>query len=356
MQSWSNYELQKGIEVPEEIAELWNELALSLPYHGGEVSQLLRMSLENEELGLGFAVLIQLSPGVRISVQLDANSAIEMEEGDAPDFFLGMVYDTFSGCLPLIDELAESVHRARLMARKLFSVWQKAGLPTRLIDVRLAPYDHWLSEDPNIAIVFEMLDGRLEPVEDTALIGKVAAMERELTPTMEELQHRHDRRSELGLLGASGTISRIALNAIEHFGDVDATLRRFATEWRFWLPDQTVLMMTDGSVSAGNGTGDAPVQWLSDTVTFFRVEFPQDRLLSSIGEPVTDLIQHEFLSSDMVVLEANCEILQDGFHALSLKLDVPELLFCSASGQVWSPEGEWPGQGDNVIVPFRRKR
>jgi hypothetical protein len=355
MRSWSNYELQQGIDVPAEITELWNELALNLPDHGGEASQLVSMSLENEDRGLGFAALIQLSPDVRMSVELNADLTIDMEEGEATDIFLGMVYDTFSGCLPRIDELAESSHRARIMARKIFASWQKAGVPTRLIDVQLADYDNWLSEAPNIAIVFETLDGRLEPVEETAFIGKMAAMERHLTHEMEALKHRHDRRAALGLLGASGSISRIALNAIEHFGDVDATLRRFATEWRFWLPDDTALIMEDGSVTAGNGTGNALVQWFSDKVTFSRTELPQDRLMNGIGRPVTDLIDHEFLSSDMIVLDASRVVLKDGFPALSLTLDVPELLFCSASGRVWSPEVERPGQGDDVIVPFKRK-
>ncbi len=355
MQSWSHYELQQGIDVPREIAELWNELTLSLPDHGGEASQLLNLSFENDGPGQGFAALIQLNPEVRISAQLDADFTTGMEEGEAAKIFLGMVQETFSSCLPRLAELAESVHHARFMARRYFAEWQKTGSPARLIDVRLAPYDHWLGEDPNIAIVLETLDDRLEPVEETALIGKMAGMERELLPDMEKLKHRHDLRAELGLLGANGAISRIALNAIEYFGDVEATLRRFANEWRFWLADDTALVMTNGKVRAGNGADNATVQWSSNSVTFFRTRTAEDQVKSIVGKPVTDLLQHEFLSADMIVLEASCTIEEDGFHATTLTLEVPELLFCSASGRVWPPEIERLEKGDDVIVPFRRK-
>ena len=50
---------------------------------------------------------------------------------------------------------------------------------------------------------------------------------------------------------------RTTMRSFGQFGATAETLRRFTKQRRFWLPDDTCILMTVGEVDAGNGIGGA---------------------------------------------------------------------------------------------------
>lgn len=82
-------------------------------------------------------------------------------------------------------------------------------------------------------MLLDSLDERLEPEIQVVETGPDRSLDETLAEFRDLLVHRAGRRAQLMRQGAIGMISQVALNAIAHHGSIEATLRRFAGEWRF---------------------------------------------------------------------------------------------------------------------------
>lgn len=84
-----------------------------------------------------------------------------------------------------------------------------------------------------LSVLIEGLDERLE----LEVAACDASADRDLEQILAEFRdgqiHLVERRDGFMRQGATGAISKVALNAIDRFGDTAETLHRFAREWRF---------------------------------------------------------------------------------------------------------------------------
>lgn len=76
-------------------------------------------------------------------------------------------------------------------------------------------------------------------------------------------------------------------------------------------------------------------------------------VVTAIGRPVTEFIEHRFLSRDMSVLKAEWSLDHTGERRLHVDLAMPLRLFCSTTGRVWDAAHDGRNKGN--VVPFGRR-
>lgn len=361
MRYWTRAEIDAGAALPEDLEELVASVSDEVEDGGRQFPRLSRAGIRDEgddHKEFLYELELELTPGLILPVYCGYLDPIEEDLiDDDIDFHVATVMEGLPICLAQRDRLADLVHDARMRSRRFVGAQNAAGFPTRLIDVTLAPYDAWRGEvEPALLVHLEDLGPELIPMPWEISIERTELLEQELAWWRDQFSSRSDARTELLALGASGRVSQLALNAITHHGDAVGSLRRFATESRFWLPDNTALLIHDGRVVAGNGNSSSMFQWNRNGFTVASRYIGPDLLGSAVGRPVTDLVEHPFLSPDMTVTSASNAFV-DGVPILTVGLHMPYRLFCSTSGRVWDEaveEAQEP-EASGRVVAFRRR-
>jgi len=308
-----------------------------------------------------YELLIELAPGVLLPVE---HCCLEyMRDGDydddhnEPRNVLATAIEGITFCEPRIEAISDFLHDIRVRARKIFAGWNAEGLPTRLIDVRLAPYDHWRGSDvPAIVVLIEGFGSRLEPATEEVPVDPSEDLEKRLETCRPHLEWENAERMRLMSLGATGTIDKLALNAVNmHGGGLHNYLERFSTEGSLWLPDGTGIVISNGRVQVISEFG-ARVQWSGDRMTVRWTSLPKAVLKAAVGRPVGDLVHHDLLTPDMIVIEAR-NLIEDGLPVLSIRYTQTKWVFCATSGRVWEqPDAvEASDVIGGTVVPFKRR-
>ncbi len=287
-----------------------------------------------------YEATLELAPGVEIVIRdgsIDNRDLDAIDPGAvtaAQDSLLEGVERALLMAMPQLGSLREAVHDARLMGRRILASMAGGSAKASLNAVRLTSPDRWSTDDgPEFIIHLDTIGTNLTAEVKEIRVPSIDELHEALSKESADLERRHARRRDLMALGATGTIDQIALNAIDHFGGREETIRRFGSERRFWLQDGTALMIDDGCVSSGNGLPDQPVDWAGDWLSVETEQLKIDPHLA-IGRPVTEVVHHPFLSSDIIVTAANPAVRDHGGGAI-LTLHLPRKLFCFASGRVW---------------------
>jgi hypothetical protein len=306
-------------------------------------------------------LMIELEPGVLLPIEHGCMEDLQNGElghdYNDPTNVIEHVVGAVIHCQSRIGEVRKVLHDARLRARKLLGRWNADGLPVRLIDVRLAPDDHWRGSDaPATTVLVEGFDHHLSPKMVEIEVLHPDALEKELERHRRDFERSYAERTRFMSLGASGSIDQLALNALTIHGGLQNHLDLLTKEWRFWLADETAIVTEEGHVHAGSGNPDLQVQWLCDRMNIRSTFMPAERLNAAVGHPVSDLYRHPLLSAEMVVVEAEC-IFEDGLPILSIKYTQNPKLFCSGSGRVWDFPEEDAGRvvTGGTVVPFARR-
>lgn len=299
-----------------------------------------------------YEVVVELAPGVVLPAECGLMESIN-EGWDEPVDASDVVAWTMEGvkaCMPMVDRLSDQLHDVRMRARQMIDGWLATHVRSRLVEVRLAPYDSWRGlTDPAMTLLVEGCDELLRTSVEDIHLENAADLDRGLANFGGGLSIRLEARARLAQLGADGEIDQLALNAIAHFGDVAETLRRFGSEWRFWLPDSTALVTHHGRVTAGSGELNPAVDFARGRVTFTGIQLPETALIAATGRPVTDIAEHPFLSDDMTLIEATSWVDDDDTPMITFKLDMPQWLFCTATGRTWLRDAP-AGSRDNVVA------
>ena len=333
--------------------------------YGPPGASLIRIGRHDDDFDLNrFEIDIELAPGVILPTPHGTLDGLSEGWEDKAEDVDGMTRDVIEGlqaCQPLLRSISDTLHGLRMRARTVVAGWQREGLPADLVDVRLAPYDHWRGDTvPNTVLQFAGLGERLERHVVEVTIETPAELEDELGKFLPELRERHQARTAMSERGATGSIDQLALNAIARFGDVASVLTRFSSEWRFWLPDDTAIIMRDGHVTAGSGGGADRIEWSRSGVTIAPLFVPQKQLDAAIGQPVSMLLEHDFLTPDIIVRQAR-SITDNGQLIVSIDFTQPRRLFCAITGRVWGDvdaQTDAPAIGPDpsgTVVPFRSR-
>jgi hypothetical protein len=339
MKFWeSEYSFELS-DVPAQVADLADELQVVMQGNGS-YPKLLRIGkdLSDGDHYCRYQVDVEIAPGLMLQTEYGLQEALddgsEKEEEDV-ERVTAAVSEGLVAALHRKNELVDAVHDARIRARRVVGTWNADGVPTRLIDVHLAPYDHWRGcPEPYLHVLVEALSDNLQPSPLMIHIDDPEQLEARMATERECVAAGYGSRARLARLGASGTVSRLAINAMGHFGDVAETLRRFDAEWRFWLRDDTALIMSRGHVSAGSGDPHAKIDWWDTHLNIPSLQVPATILTAAIGRPVATLVEHPFLTDDLVITEAVCTI-EEGMPMVTIHFTNPTFLFCAKTGRWW---------------------
>jgi len=294
--------------------------------------------LDDEDDEVRYRAVVELASGMTIATEYGLPEDAEyggIDPEEDTELLRSWVVQGASICMRILPQLADELHDQLLRTRRIIAAWARDGIHARLVGVELAPFDYWVgSTTPATSIKIEGPTERFPSEVIEISVETPDQLESQLAECREDVEAANATWLELAELGATGRIDRLALNAIAHHGDTATTLRRFNTEWRFWLPDDTAMIMRYGRVTAGTGDPHSTVDWRRDSVVISRLHVPATTLVAGIGKPVTALIDHPFLTDDIIVTDAK-SFIEDGVQYVSVDLDVPQFIFCSTSGRVW---------------------
>ncbi|TCP96330.1 hypothetical protein C8J46_10925 [Sphingomonas sp. PP-F2F-A104-K0414] len=365
MKYWTVNDLAANVDVPYDVIRVHaNILRLTENLETDSKQCLIKIGkyvddCEDDDPSV-FRVILELAPGVVLPVEYGMADCLgEDWQRDEAQGVIDEVESALDECVPQLERLANMLHTARLRARKCVSSWMTSGLHGDFVDVRLATYDHWRGDaEPAIVVLIESIDtGTLRRTIEEIPIETIEVLEERLSHYRRDLERLQRSRADLMLLGASGTVNQLALNAMAYCTDEASALRRFATEDGFRLPDETHILMRYGEVRAASSPTNQLVEFSEDRFTIFSLYVPAARLKEAVGKPVTELVNHAFLTDDMIVTAATSHY-DDGLPFVSVRLDVPVWLFCSVTGRKWKPDLQEGASTSPVssssaaIVPF----
>ena len=250
----------------------------------------------------------------------------------ASDFVIDVLRTLrFDGC----GKLTDAVHKQRTSVRKTFADWlSKHGISANLLETKLrwTEWERYTGARPHIVAV-SSLDSDLQPACLDLELDLSFDPSTELDKLFSELSERHSAASYLTSRGANGSIDMLALRALEASGSVEAGLRNWAclahgsdiyegyerNLGHIWI-DKTVFSKRE-------------TRFRHNSVTVYGMRLPESVLMNLVGKPVTDLLEHEYLSSEMIITCAeNAEVSDDFF---TIVFSQPVYYFCSLSGRFW---------------------
>ena len=366
MKFWAADEALNCVRVPSEVAELVDITLEVVSISGNERTRLVRIGQYDGGHGdERFQVDLELAPGIIFPTILESGEGTDDgwdDPAESKDHRASLLQEGLSACMPILNEIADALHDTRMRARRAVAAWNASAIPTRLIEVRLAPYDYWRgSHDPALCVTVETLDDGLVPVGLDVIVENREKLEAELDKWRDHVSAAYVRRAVVASKGATGTIDQLALNVLAHFGDLTEGVRRLANEQRFWFPDQTAIITLNGHVFAGNAAINNHLHLNGDDIVVHSTYVAADQLRQAVGRPASLLIDCEFLSDDITVVDAACAI-ADGLPVLTIKTNNPTRLFCSVSGRVWDDvedisardrDRNSDGKASGLVVPFR---
>ncbi len=234
-----------------------------------------------------------------------------------------------------INVLSAMLYDARHEALKTLSTWAGGATHAELVKPRLLR-DEWCGREEYLSdLEFRVLDDRLSPSELNVVADHPSLLNAELKTHRKLMDLRFARKAELARQGADGSIDQIAINAIAQRCDIADGIR--------WVANRTVetrhldlyLYVRDGHIGCeGYDAQHSNFQWDGSSLTLWNCTLPEIAISQLAGQPITRLIEHPILSSDMIITEASSAKIGDR-QAIQIDFDQPKRLFCKASGRSW---------------------
>lgn len=166
MKYWSRKKIVSG-SAPKSITRIGLELIAAIETGDAEWPKLLRIGRHDSDEDLHrHEVDVELAPGLTLPTEYGLTEEIGSDFDDTSYDEAGVFDWTLEGveaCVSNLSYLADEVHEARRRARATVAAWRNTGLPARVVDVHLAPYDHWRgSVQPLTRVLLETLDDKLQ--------------------------------------------------------------------------------------------------------------------------------------------------------------------------------------------------
>lgn len=288
-----------------------------------------------------FEVEVELAPGATLAVRYQSvdeegrdPDALENESGAVACLVVHGVKDYASFGF---DALADVMHDMRVRTRKVLAGWWAEGIYETLGDIRIVYTEYWMPRD---GVTFEVrlrhLNDRLRPAIGTLEFNDPDLLESELASSRSDL--RFVRQAELARQGADGLVDQLVLNAAAYYGDGAEILRGVVSGRPKWLSQDLTIFISDGHIQChGRDPANPNFRWNRNSIEIFGRSAPDTVLTALKGRPITALIEHPVLSSDMIISHAHSKF-EFGDHSIRAEFEQPRLLFCSASGHAWASD------------------
>lgn len=284
-----------------------------------------------------FEVELEFSPGAFVVVRYgdcdDTERGGICTDSDAIGQAIFVVFEDFRKTG--INVLSAMLYDARHEALKTLSTWSGGATHAELVKPRLLR-DEWIRGEEYLSdLEFRVLDDKLSLSELNIVADHPSLLNAELKTHRELMDLRFARKTELARQGADGSIDQIAINAIAQRCHIADGIR--------WVANRTVearhpdlyLYVRDGHIGCeGYDAQNSNFHWNGSSLTLWNCTLPEIALSQLAGQPITRLIEHPILSSDMIITEASSAKIGER-QAIKVIFDQPKRLFCKASGRSW---------------------
>lgn len=234
-----------------------------------------------------------------------------------------------------INVLSAMLYDARHEALKTLSTWAGGATHAELVKPRLLR-DEWCGREEYLSdLEFRVLDDKLRPSELNIVADHPSLLNAELKTHRKLMDLRFARKTELARQGADGSIDQIAINAIAQRCDIADGIRWVANRAIEERHPDLHLYFRDGHiVCKGYDAQNSNFLWNGSSLKLWNCTLPEIAISQLAGQPITRLIEHPILSSDMIITEASSAKIGDR-QAIQIDFDQPKRLFCKASGRSW---------------------
>ena len=229
--------------------------------------------------------------------------------------------------------IADAVHEQLKRVRKTFAAWlNKYGIAADVLDTKLrwTEWQRYTGEFPHIISV-SALGEDLQPATVDLELRFCSDPAPQLAELFTDLSRRHAAKAALNLHGADGSIDMLALRVLKAEGPVHPELRN----WKCLSPRYGPFRVDLGHISFEKLVhSERRIRFEKNMLTVYGMELPETVLLKCVGRPITDLLVHAYLSSEMIITHARNVITPSEKH-FSIEFTQPLYYFCSASGRYW---------------------
>lgn len=321
-------------------AAVFSKVTADLSVYGDAGPQILSISSFDHDREYSCEIEIQLPGGVVMEVDYDTEdwhistpaTLVEASERIAllVSEFVG--YANSHG----FDRLMYEILDARAGLKKLFTQWSEdSDAHINLVDVRI-PVDPWSRGLP-----FPPIQITIICLSEALLLEKMyirAYYPHQAVDMLEDLYMEMKRRTQtkvtLGQKGADGIIDRIAMNALSPNGNL------LAERDDYLLEVQEPYRLGNFRMKCGRMYLDATEQhnfrleWCGDVIRIYDQMLPTTMCDSVCGKPITDLIMHPYLTSDIIIKKISY-VDDPRADYIEIHIEQPRYFYCRGTGRYW---------------------
>lgn len=322
---------------------VFDEVNREFAKHEGSQPKVLSITLDDDDVRRICEIEVELAKDLVILVRYCATDDDEEEDWyddpeqhDVAKIVYLVLYWTVALEPEELGELSDRLRAAKKRMAKALLDWSTLGCPLELLDIRpiRTRVDYCPDKTKTIAR-FWTLDNELQRAVAELEVDDLS----ELTGHRFEIEadkaaERQKTKSFLESCGAHGTIDQLAVNTIALHYDVGEALRSRNLD-AYTSSENPVYLWENGHVSCiGSSPSKPPVSWYGHVVHVEGITLPEATLASLPGRPITSVIGHKVLSSNMIVTRADVDT-DWPEPILVIEFEQPRLLFCRHTGQVW---------------------
>ncbi|WP_294356001.1 hypothetical protein [uncultured Sphingomonas sp.] len=333
-----NWKTTGGLDlVREDVRLIHGRIGASFRQRGERVPRMLgAATCETDADVYVYQIHFELAPGVVLRTFHGFTEDIE-EEG-FPFWMAPLAADEAAASIISYlnlgsENLSDTLHDLRLRARRILSRRADDGNSGRLIDIQLTAERRTKVSEPSVRVRLEGLDTQLRGKIDDIPVDDLDTFDDRVGRWSEDMAPRYAARRAFDVAGASGSIDMLTLAAVSTFADPQAWLRSLAGSGWPKHPLNVTVFAHDGAFRSHGHDPASDLSWNRDTVRVC-VTLPAATLATCKGRPITDLIEHPMLSSEMTIIDVTNDVFMTE-SATSIRISQPRLLFCTGSGRTW---------------------
>jgi len=326
-------------------AAVFEKIMADFAQYGDNCPRILSIHSYERDFHFECKIDIQLLGGIVMEVdsQFTGNTPVPKTLAKASDEVAELVSDLVGNCAEIgFKELSDKFDNARSGINKLLEQWSNDGdAQIDLLDLRISSKPYWQPVfDTSVQITVSCLGEALLPEKMHVQACCPEEAVAEVMELHEEIKTRTEAKARLESHGADGFIDLTALNSLLVGGSVKARSEDYLPRLRD--PD----LHRDFGVKCGRlyleatDSSDARVNWCDGYIDIFDGEIPSTMHDSLPGKPITDLIEHPFLTSEIIIKDL--QKFWYGEDYLRITFEQPCFYYSRKTGRFWAvrePDG-----------------
>jgi hypothetical protein len=283
---------------------------------------------------------IQLPGGV--VMEIDSRSSIR--ETSPPetlevvsDEAAERVSDLVGNCAEIgFEKLNDKFDSARLGINKLFEQWSNdRDAHIDLVDLRLSSEPYWQNVfDTSVQITISCLSEALLPEK---IRVKACCSEEAVAEVMQlhaEMKTRTHAKALLERQGADGFIDLIAMNSLLVTSSVKARPEDYLPKLREPDPHPDFKAECGRLYLEASDSYDARLNWYDGYIEIYDLEIPSTLRDSLLGKPITDLIEHPFLTPEIIIKDLRKLCFGEDYFRITF--EQPCFFYSRKTGRFWT--------------------